>query len=153
MTGRRRRPLAERIEDMSMPEPMSGCVLWLGALDAAGYGRIRVGPGVVRMSHVVAYELGVGPIPTGMDLDHLCRNRACRAEWHLEPVTRRVNLLRGIGFPAQNAAKTHCKRGHRFDEANTSLYRGRHRHCLTCRKMRDAGLLDTATARGARGAS
>ncbi len=80
------------------------------------------------------YEWFTGPIPAGMEIDHLCRNRACAAPAHLEAVTHHENLLRDETLTAANAAKTHCKRGHLFDEANTMVYRGS-RFCLTCRRL------------------
>lgn len=126
--------VAERLERLSIPEPNSGCVLWLGAISNKGYGRIHV-RGKARHAHIVAYETYVGPIPEGMDLDHLCRNHACRAEWHLEPVTRRVNLLRGDTHAARNAAKTACPQGHPYDESNTRIYSGR-RNCQACMRER-----------------
>ena len=72
-------------------------------------------------------------IPPKYDLDHLCRNRRCVNLEHLEPVTRRVNLLRGIGFPAREAAQTHCINGHEFTASNTYLWRGK-RSCIICDK-------------------
>jgi hypothetical protein len=127
-----RASVTERLERMSMPEPNSGCVLWLGSLDDKGYGRIRQ-PGKTSLAHKVAYELYVGPVPDGMELDHLCRNPACRAVWHLEPVTHRVNLLRGVGPAAKNAAKTVCVNGHPFDDANTYRKPRGWRECRICR--------------------
>ncbi len=85
----------------------SGCWLWTGALNG-GYGRIHHSPGRVLYTHRAAYELLVGPVPEGMDLDHLCRNRACCNPDHLEPVTRRENLLRGDTLTAAHAADRPC---------------------------------------------
>ena len=80
------------------PEPNTGCWLWSGARAANGYGFCRH-PITRRMSNVhrVVYEQECGPIPKGLDLDHLCRNPACVNPDHLEPVTRAVNLARGCG--------------------------------------------------------
>ena len=86
------------------------CWPWLAG-KTRGYGRFyirRVG----KQAHRIAYELLVGPIPDGLDLDHLCRKHSCVNPRHLEPVTRRENLLRGIGFPAMNAKKLCCPKGH-----------------------------------------
>lgn len=91
--------------------------------------------GRFRLNHRVMYEGLVGPIPTGMTLDHLCRNRACCNPEHLEPTTLRENTLRGEAVSAINARKTHCIRGHAFDSANTYEYKGA-RHCRACRAMR-----------------
>ncbi|MFJ2662519.1 HNH endonuclease signature motif containing protein [Arthrobacter koreensis] len=81
--------------------------------------------------HRVAYELFSGPIPNGLVLDHLCRNRGCFNPNHLEPVTRAVNNLRGVGFMAAHARKTHCPKGHPYDEKNTQIKNGA-RRCRAC---------------------
>lgn len=70
----------------------SGCVEWVGQITGGGYGRYRG-----WMAHRIAYEADVGPIPAGLDIDHLCRNRRCINPAHLEPVTRKENLRRGVG--------------------------------------------------------
>src|SRR6266576_3456485 len=76
-----------------------------------GYGNVWIAGRMYR-AHRVAYELLIGPIPEGLTLDHLCRNRGCVNPAHLEPVTSRENTLRGEGISANNARKTHCKHGH-----------------------------------------
>lgn len=115
------------------PEPMSGCWLWIGGT-ALGYGRIRV-DGSFKMAHRLSYERFVGPIPESMHLDHLCRTPACINPEHLEPVTSRENTMRGIGPTAVNARKTHCIRGHEFNEANTYLTKKGQRYCRPCQKL------------------
>lgn len=65
------------------------------------------------MAYRVAYELLVGAIPDGFQLDHLCRNRACVNPAHLEPVTQAVNKARG-----ERAMKTHCPKGHPYSGSN-----------------------------------
>lgn len=112
------------------------CWLWTGAKNK-GHGQFTVSRTDVRspkklMAHRYAYELLVGPIPDGLELDHLCRVRHCVNPAHLEPVTRRENLLRGETHAARNAAKTHCKRGHEFTPENTYYPKGG-RGCRTCR--------------------
>ena len=88
-------------------DPETHC--WIGQLSKfpAGYGNRQGTP-----AHRLYYEELVGPIPEGLVTDHLCRNRDCVNPGHLEPVTNRENILRGEGITAQNARKTHCKRGH-----------------------------------------
>src|SRR5262247_3954687 len=98
--------LAERLEKYSIPEPNSACLLWVAGALHNGYGSIRVSVGRRRsramLAHRVAYELTRGPIPVGLQLDHLCRVRSCINPQHLEAVPQRVNLLRGIGFAGAN---------------------------------------------------
>lgn len=106
------------------------CWVWTGAKSSNGYGNYWN-----RGAHRVVYELLVGEIPKGKQLDHLCRNRSCVNPEHLEPVTQKENLLRGIGQCAINAKKTECKRGHIFSSENTYVWRGK-RICRECSKIR-----------------
>lgn len=105
----------------------SGCWEWIGTLSSAGYGRFEK-----DFAHRVSYRQHVGPIPVGLQLDHLCRNRKCVNPKHLEPVTGQVNTLRGETLPAINAAKTECIHGHPFDSANTGIRANGHRWCRAC---------------------
>ncbi len=133
---RTRTPLAERLQRRLKLDPETGCINWTGHL-ASGYGSIPL-PGkrgkAVR-AHRVAYELARGPIPEGLFVDHLCRNRRCCNVDHLEVVTHRENTLRGVSPVALNAQKTHCKHGHEFTEAN--IYRDAQgsRKCRTCQRV------------------
>lgn len=107
------------------------CWLWTGALNKrTGYGNFGKPQ---KLPHRVAYELCVGPIPEGLELDHLCRIRHCVNPTHLEPVTTQVNQLRSTSVSARNAVKTHCDNGHLFDEKNTLISRGR-RTCRACNR-------------------
>lgn len=110
----------------------SGCWPWLGALTSGGYGSVGV-DSAVKTAHRVVYELLVGPVPEGLDLDHLCRNRWCVNPDHLEPVTRPENVRRG--HAARRA--THCKNGHELTASNAYTYpRSGHRACRVCRRSR-----------------
>lgn len=115
----------------------NGCWLWLGNLNDQGYGRFYFQSRDTR-AHVWAFTHCVGPIPPGLQPDHTCRNRACVNPLHLELVTVRVNVLRGIGPTAINARKTHCIHGHPFSGANLILEPNGDRRCLICRRIKNA---------------
>ena len=87
--------LRDRLLSKAEVDHATGCWVWTAAHNREGYGRIHIDRGHIGYAHRVAYELFAGPIPSGMDLDHLCRRPACINPSHLEPVSRRTNLLRG----------------------------------------------------------
>lgn len=89
----------------------SGCWQWDQYTDLDGYGTLKHGAGTIR-AHRWSYEALIGPIPTGLVIDHLCRNRGCVNPEHLEPVTVRENNVRGQGFGGSNSRKATCLRGH-----------------------------------------
>lgn len=96
------------------------CWEWTGGT-GKGYGRAKNRSGLSKQAHRVAYELLVGPVPEGLQIDHLCRNRTCVNPDHLEVVTSRVNTRRGFSFAGLRARQTECVNGHAFDAANTYL--------------------------------
>lgn len=116
----------------------TGCWEWSASCTKAGYGQVMVG-GKQRYSHRLFYERFKGPIPEGLQLDHLCRNKRCCNPSHLEVVTGRVNVRRSTAPPAANAVATHCLNGHAFTEANTFTYSGKYgpkRQCRECKRLR-----------------
>lgn len=105
------------------------CWIYLGRKSENGYGRVTVYPNQERPAHRVVYEALVTPLSPGMELDHLCRNRACVKPGHLEPVTHLENVRRGYW------GKDHCVHGHDFTEENTRWYRNRRgKHIRICRE-------------------
>lgn len=115
--------------------------IWKGPLNRNGYGYLEVrerGRRRKRMAHIAMWEIYHGSVPKRKLLDHTCRIRRCVSPSHLEPVTPRVNTLRGEGPTAVLAKKTHCLRGHPFDRKNTRRRRdgkGR-RICRSCERLR-----------------
>jgi hypothetical protein len=117
----------------------AGCWIWQSVISVNGYAHIGT-DGSTRSAHRVSYEAFVGPIPEGMVIDHLCRNRACVNPEHLKPVDQRSNVMRSpIALGAINAAKTHCAQGHPYDAGNTYVYARPGttiRVCRTCSRAR-----------------
>lgn len=116
-----------------------GCWVWTASLNSTGYGQfivMRGKRGYPRPAHRVAWELIRGPVAVGHVLDHLCRNRACVRPDHLEPVTNEENIQRGVWQPVINARKTHCHRGHEFNEENTYRPARGVRQCRECARIR-----------------
>ena len=101
------------------------CWTWQGRLNKSGYGRVGVGTGRDMPVHRWVYEQLCGPIPTGMELDHLCRNRACVAPNHLEPVTRQENARRAREAMERGAHKDVCKYGHAMIPENLVVRKSR----------------------------
>lgn len=121
--GPKPRPEAERFWEKVMKTET--CWLWTGA-KASIYGHGKFGR---VKAHRWAYENLVGPIPTGLTIDHLCRVPACVNPEHLEPVKLAENIRRAA------AAQTHCKHGHPLDDAYRDQYG--YRHCRICRRDAD----------------
>lgn len=114
------------------------CWEWQAFRNPFGHGMFRLGDRV-HLAHRVLYEKLRGPVKDGLELDHLCRNPACVNPDHLEEVTHRENILRGVGPTAQNARKTHCPQGHEYNNENTRFYgKVGGRQCIICSRARDA---------------
>lgn len=138
------RPIWRRVEDplakllaRSVAGPNS-CLIWTGARSDTGYGSITAN-GMRHLTHRLAYELLVGPIPDGAHIDHLCRVRACCNPHHLEPVTPGENTRRG-----EPANRTRCPAGHLYDEANTILRERidfKSKTSVRCRECRECSRL------------
>lgn len=99
--------------------------------DGNGYGSLVI-EGKRVMAHRLAYELHVGPIPDGLSLDHLCRNRRCVNPAHLEPVTHRENVARGEAPTARVVRSNVCMKGHELTAENTIIRKGGGRRCRRC---------------------
>ena len=146
----------KRFFDKVVVDPETGCWEWSAARTQGGYGVFWF-DGKQHYAHRVAYELVKGKIPEGLELDHLCRHRACVRPDHLEAVTHKENLLRGETFQAANAAKTHCPQGHPYSGDNLYVTPDGERECRTCRaesarryrarKKKGADLANEADAR------
>jgi HNH endonuclease len=127
------KPISERLEAMSIPEPNSGCFIWMGAENGRGYGRVSIGQRQFY-AHRVSYELKHGPIPPRLQIDHKCRNTFCINPDHLEPVTNQENTSRGL-VSALRPERTRCFRGH--DLADTGyIDTQNNRQCRACLKIR-----------------
>lgn len=129
------KPVTQRIKEGIAK--LHGCWIWQGSPLPNGYGRIGVRHGKNntkgQLVHRVAYETFVGPIPKGLTIDHLCRNKLCVNPDHLEPVTQKINNFRAPNYVGN---RTHCPAGHEYSPENTNTSCGR-RRCLTCHRERE----------------
>lgn len=125
----------ERFKSFIVADPANGCHCFT-RLSKHGYGMFSVNRRHVH-AHRWLWEFVHGVLPRHIDIDHLCRNRSCVNLEHLEPVTRKENIRRGIGpmlIRLRNAERTHCKHGHAFTPENTYIRKrpGGGRHCVMC---------------------
>lgn len=120
--------VAERFWAKVGPVAPDDCWPWTAYCQPKGYGLLKV-DGVMRLAHRISYLINLGPIPEGLQLDHLCRNKRCVNPAHLEAVTGRQNVLRGLAAVPAVA----CRHGHRYTTENTYVANGR-QHCRACQR-------------------
>ena len=109
------------------------CWGWTAFIAPDGYAKFSVRHDYHAPAHRVAYELTIGPIPDGLMLDHLCRNRGCVNPAHLDPVNCGENLNRSpLTLNSIARSKTHCPHGHEYDEGNTRIRMNGARACRAC---------------------
>ena len=132
--------LPARFLDKIAFEPKRECWLWRGAIVGGGYGQFCVGADAVRRgeprltyAHRFSYEAKFGPIPNGLEIDHLCRVRNCVNPEHLEAVTSHENIRRGESGK-YNREKTHCPKGHPYSGDNLYRRPNGDRHCRICKR-------------------
>lgn len=124
-----------------LPEPNTGCWLWIGSRQNKGYGVFWLASAQKQvLAHRLFYLQAGCLIPSGCELHHLCETPVCVNPDHLEPVTHRENLRRGSGWSGKNAQKSHCLKGHPYSVENTYSAPSRpvNRHCKECNRIRAA---------------
>jgi hypothetical protein len=140
--SRMRGSAKDRLDNMTDLDLETGCLVWRGAVDKRGYGRITDDTGWRDMAHRLSYKLNVGEIPRGLVIHHKCYNTRCVNPEHLEPTTHNDNIVtKGKSNAAYlNSIKTHCNQGHEFTQENTYYHTNKwgkkNRTCKTCHKKR-----------------
>lgn len=128
--------LTEQPHFTRIDRTQNDCWVWTGNKTRLvnGYGRVRV-----RMRQILAhryfYELWCGPVQEGYELDHLCRNRLCVNPLHLEPVTKQVNVRRGLSIAGDNFRKATCVNGHPLTDDNLLQRKDSYRACKECKRL------------------
>ena len=122
-----------------------GCWEWTGHT-RAGYGRMHESNGRLVDAHRVTYEFFKGPIPLGLQIDHLCRNPCCVNPDHLEAVTPRENVLRGAAPGIRRRGAPTCIHGHLWNEKNTYITKQGRRKCRECARLRQQRRAQTGRA-------
>ena len=127
-------PLEERVMRRVQKDAETDCWVYTGTKIYSGYGKIswrQGGKKVDALVHRIIYEIHKGPIPKGLEIDHLCRNRACCNPEHLEVVTHRLNIQRGNNV----TNRTHCSAGHPYKGKNLAVDNRGHRYCRECHRV------------------
>lgn len=134
-----KRPAIDRfLEKVDQQDGPDGCWLWTAQLNHGGYGCFTSESGKAVLAHRWAYEHYVGPIPDGLQIDHLCRVRHCVRPEHMEAVTQTENVRRGVSGEVNGArqlAKTHCPHGHPYSGENLYVNTKGQRVCRTCQRL------------------
>lgn len=134
---RKQKHLEKMVKEV-VDQKIYDCWEWAGFINYSGYGIIGHCESKKRFStriHRLIYETIFGKIENGYHLDHLCRKRSCINPFHLEVVTNRENILRGLGQRSINARKTHCNKGHEFKGHNLMIKKTG-RDCRICNSIR-----------------
>lgn len=131
-------PDVERRFYSSIAAAENNCMAWTGPITRKGYGQFNV-DGIHYAAHRIAYVKQVGPAPVGLVCDHLCRNRRCVNPSHIEIVTNAENIRRGDApmlAKQINSTKTHCPKGHEYNDENTRVCGKGKRRCRACDRLR-----------------
>lgn len=112
------------------------CWEWTASKGGSGYGHFFPTRKKLVVAHKWAYEQMVGPVPEGLQLDHLCRNTSCVNPYHLDPVPAKVNGHRSDSWAGVNSRKTHCPEEHPYTGDNLLINEKGARVCLTCKRAR-----------------
>lgn len=131
-------PAIDRFMNYALPEPNSGCWLWMAQIKPNGYGAFYDENQNLWYAHRYSYTVHKGAIPSHLVVHHKCSVRSCVNPDHLEIITQSQNVKHGIEkSKIHNKSKTHCPYGHEYTNDNILLYRGG-RYCRACKRIRES---------------